>query len=212
MLTIWGHQNAPNVRKVIWTCDELGIAYERKDIGGPFGGTGSDQYRAMNPNGRIPTIDHDGFILWESHAIMRYLVAIAGGQSLVPADPQGQAQVNQWMDWQLAHLGHAIRALVLLVLKPGDTIPSPAQIDAARSEVLGLLAILEIALADRNWILGEYFTLADIPLAINYNMWKVLAPDHEGFPALETWYTRILARPSYTPLPPKPPATDDAGR
>ena len=212
MLTIWGHENAPNVRKVIWTCGELGIAYERKDIGGPFGGTESDAYRAMNPNGRIPTISHDGFILWESHAIMRYLVTIAEGQTLLPADPRGQAQVHQWMDWQLAHLGHAIRALVLLVLKPGDSVPTPEQIEAARAEVLGLLAILEAGLVDQNWILGERFTLADIPLAINYNMWKVLAPDHQGFPALEAWYARISARPDYKPLPPRPLARAGAGR
>ncbi|MDE2411630.1 MAG: glutathione S-transferase family protein [Sphingomonadales bacterium] len=203
MITIWGHENAPNVRKVIWTCEELRLRYERKDIGGPFGGVDSQSYRALNPNGRIPTITHDGFVLWESHAIMRYLVAITDGQALVPAGPQGQARVNQWMDWQLAHLGHAIRALVVLVLKPGDTVPTPAQIDAARMDLLALLAILDTALTERSWILGEAFTLADIPLAINYNMWKVLAPDHEGFPALEDWYARIMARPAYKPLPAK---------
>ena len=73
MLKILGRNNSSNVQKVIWACEEMGLAYEREDIGGPFGGNQEPAYLAMNPNGVIPTIVDDDFVLWESNVIVRYL-------------------------------------------------------------------------------------------------------------------------------------------
>jgi glutathione S-transferase len=200
MLTIWGHANAPNVRKVVWTCKELGLAHLRHDIGGPFGGTDSPSYLALNPNGRIPTIEDDGFVLWESHAIIRYLAAKDPQARLRPADIRARAIVDQWMDWQSAHLSPAIRALVVLVLKPGTSTPTASQIAAARAGILQLLAILERNLQRHAHVAAEEFTMADIPIAISYNMWKFMEPSGSDFHALESWYERIKARPAFEPL------------
>src|SRR6266852_5049331 len=87
MLKIWGRTTSSNVQKVLWCCAELGIAYERVDLGGPFGGNRDPEYLAMNPNGRVPTISDDGLILWESNTICRYLAATRHGERLYPSAP-----------------------------------------------------------------------------------------------------------------------------
>jgi len=78
MLKIWGRRNSINVQKVLWCCAELNIGYERVDAGMQFGVNNTPEYLALNPNGLVPTINHDGFVLWESHAILRYLCGLHG--------------------------------------------------------------------------------------------------------------------------------------
>ena len=75
MLKIWGRKNSSNVRKALWCAEEVAVPYETIDAGGAFGIVDQPEYRAMNPNGRIPAIEDDGFVLWESNAIVRYLAA-----------------------------------------------------------------------------------------------------------------------------------------
>src|SRR5438045_8472139 len=100
MLKILGRKTSSNVQKVVWCCDELGIAFERQDIGGSFGGTATPEYLAMNPNALVPTIDDNGFILWESNAIVRYLAAKHGMGTLFPTELTKRADADRWMDWQ----------------------------------------------------------------------------------------------------------------
>jgi len=78
VLKILGRKTSSNVQKVLWCCGEIGIAFERKDIGGEFGGNKSPDYLALNPNGLVPTIDDDGVVIWESNTILRYLAAKHG--------------------------------------------------------------------------------------------------------------------------------------
>src|ERR1700731_2064316 len=104
MLKVWGRSNSINVQKAMWAIGELGIAHERIDAGGKFGGLDTAQFRAMNPNARVPVIDDEGAIVWESHAIVRYLAASYGDGSLWPADPAERSQSDRWMDWTLADL------------------------------------------------------------------------------------------------------------
>ena len=113
MLTLWGRATSTNVQKVIWACDELGLAYQRIDMGGPFGGNDDPAYRAKNPNGLIPTLEDGDFVLWESNAILRYLAAGDAEHRLLPADldRRGRANVDRWMDWQLVSLGLTLRTL-----------------------------------------------------------------------------------------------------
>src|SRR5882724_7654268 len=97
VLKILGRKTSSNVQKVLWCCGEIGIAFERNDIGGEFGGNKAPDYLALNPNGLVPTIDDDGFILWESNVIVRYLAGTHGSGRLLP---QGKARWvgEQWMD------------------------------------------------------------------------------------------------------------------
>src|SRR5882757_8789840 len=100
MLKIWGRLTSINVQKVVWCADELGLEYERVDAGRDFGIVETQEFLAKNPNGLIPVIDDDGFVLWESNAIVRYLAAQYGLGSLCPADPHQRADADRWMDWQ----------------------------------------------------------------------------------------------------------------
>ncbi|SCU77069.1 Glutathione S-transferase [Cupriavidus necator] len=200
MLTIWGHLGSPNVQKVIWACEELGARYVLKEVGGPFGGADSPDYLARNPNGRVPTIEDDGFALWESHAILRYLAAKDPDKRLTSDDLRVRASIDQWMDWQCAHLWPAVRALVVLVIKPRSTMPSPEEIEAARSGIIPLLRLLDRELEQRGYIAGDTFTIADIAMAISYNIWKIMEPNCADFPALEAWYARINRRAAFKPM------------
>ena len=113
MLTIWGRLNSHNVKKVAWFAEELGLSYVRHDIGGQFGM--SNAYLAMNPNALIPTIDDDGFVLWESNAILRYLAARHGGVRWWPDEPQLRAIGDRWMEWQVGYALAQLDAFVNLV-------------------------------------------------------------------------------------------------
>ena len=100
MLQIWGRPNSINVQKVMWTVGELGVPYEHTAAGMHFGQNDQDWYLAMNPNGRVPMIKDDDFVLYESNAIVRYLAARHGAGTLFPDTLQARAEADQWMDWQ----------------------------------------------------------------------------------------------------------------
>src|SRR3974390_696094 len=104
MLRIWGRRNSINVQKVMWAVGELGLAPEHIDAGGSFGGLDTDEFHAINPNRRVPVIDDDGLIVWESHAIVRYLAGKYGPRTLMPEDQGSRAQSDMWTDWVLADL------------------------------------------------------------------------------------------------------------
>src|SRR5215813_12229612 len=109
MIKIWGRKTSSNVQKAMWAVGELNLEHHRIDIGGPFGKNKEPAYLAMNPNGLVPTLEEeDGFLLWESNSIVRYLAARHGAGTLEPADPHARARAGQWMDWQLSVAGPAI--------------------------------------------------------------------------------------------------------
>src|SRR5260370_24937049 len=101
MIKIWGRNTSVNVQKVMWTVGELGLQHERIDVGGPFGKNNEPAYLAMNPNGLVPTLQADGFLLWESNAIVRYLASKYAAGKLDPSDLRARARASSWMDWQL---------------------------------------------------------------------------------------------------------------
>jgi glutathione S-transferase len=111
MLKILGRRNSGNTQKVLWCCDELGLGYEREDVGRGFGKNNEPAYLAMNPNGRVPTIVDDGFVLWESNVIVRYLCAKHGMGTLCPTELRERIDMERWMDWQQTTLRPRFHAL-----------------------------------------------------------------------------------------------------
>jgi glutathione S-transferase len=199
MLTIWGRATSTNVQKVLWACDELGLAYERIDIGGAFGGTDDPSYRTKNPNGLIPTIEDNDFVLWESNAILRYLAAGDAEGRLLPGDlnRRERANIDRWMDWQLVSLGLTLRALFMLLHPRADRAATSAEIAAATQNAATMFWILDTHLATQRYVGGDRFTLGDIPAGISAHRWFSLAVQRPIMPALEAWYERISGRPGF---------------
>ena len=109
MLRILGRASSINVRKVLWTCREIGLDYRREDFGTGFAPTNTPQFLAMNPNGQVPVIEDEAGVLWESNTICRYLAAKHARTDLLSADPRERAGVEQWMDWGATDLNSAWR-------------------------------------------------------------------------------------------------------
>ncbi|MFZ5747354.1 MAG: glutathione S-transferase family protein [Pseudomonadota bacterium] len=195
MLTIWGRVNSHNVKKVLWLADELGLAYERHDVGGEFGM--SDAYRALNPNALIPTIEEDGLVLWESNAILRYLAARHGaGTPFWPEDPAHRAVGDKWMDWQIDY-ANAQRVMFMQMVRVAPEARDPTAIAASLEQATRKMRLLDAALAVTPWLSGEHFGIGDMPMGAYANTWFQLAIDRPELPALADWYARLQARPAY---------------
>lgn len=197
MLEVWGRRNSSNVMPVMWAIGEMALPYRRHDVGGSFGGLDQPDYLAMNPNGRVPTINDEGFVLWESNAILRYLSRRYGTGSLLPDNETECAIADQWMEWlKTTAYPHFIELFWATVRT------EPANRDAGRiaacAERLGkALKILDARLADRAYIAGDRLTMADIPngtMAYRYFNLDVVRPE---LPNLTAWYERLCERPAY---------------
>jgi glutathione S-transferase len=197
MNKIWGRKNSVNVQKVLWCCDELGIPYERVDAGGEFGGTSEPEYLAMNPTALIPTIRDDGFTLWESNTIVRYLAAKYGAGSLWPEDPAARALAEKWMDYQLGTLWVAFRVAFLGLVRTPPEKRDPDQIRASLESTAEALAILDSHLAGEEYVAGADLTVGDVALGPTIYRWLNMEIERPEMPNLEAWHDRLSARPAY---------------
>ncbi|WP_237217409.1 glutathione S-transferase family protein [Falsiroseomonas oryziterrae] len=198
MLRIWGRANSSNVMKVLWLCEELAIPFERVDAGGAFGRTKDPDYLAMNPNALVPTIEDDGFVLWESNAILRYLARTrAPGSAILPSDPKAAADCERWMDWQLASLNAPMTTVFFTYVRipePERDWPATAK---ARDAAERLWSMVDARLQRHDFVCGASLTLADIAFGPYIHRWFALPIERKPMPALEAWYGRLKARPGY---------------
>ena len=197
MLKIWGRVNSTNVKKVTWVVGELGIAHERIDAGGKFGVVGEADYKAMNPNGKVPTIEDDGFVLWESNAIVRYLAAKHGAGGLWPTDPAARGLADRWMDWSSTSFAGPFGQVFLPLVRMPPEKRDPVAIAAAAAECGKLLAIVEAGLAAQPFLGGEELTIGDIPLGCAAYGYFNLPIERPSLPNVEAWYQRLTERPAY---------------
>ena len=194
MLKIWGRLTSVNVQKVVWCADELGLEYERIEAGRKYGIVNTPEYLAMNPNGLVPVIEHDGFVLWESNAIVRYLAARFGEGTLWPTDVEMRASADRWMDWQMGSLNPAIGpAFIQLIRTPAEKRNADV-IENARLEAEKKLALLDAHLGDREFVAGPSFTMGDIPLGCSIDRWFKLPLVHEPRRHIERWFAALRAR------------------
>lgn len=198
MLTLWGRRNSTNVRKVLWCLEELGLPYRRLDAGGAYGVVDDAAYRELNPNGRIPTLQDDGFVLWESNAIVRYLVSMhAHGTPWHPADPRARAGADRWMDWTTATLAGPFRDLFWGVLRTPPEHRDPAAILRARDACGVILRVADQALSRSAWLSGPELGMGDIPLGSFAYAWFGMPIERPDLPHLRGWYERLAERPAY---------------
>lgn len=195
MLKIWGRMTSINVQKVAWCADELGISYERIDAGREHGHNKTPEYLAKNPNGLIPLIEDDGFALWESNAIVRYLAAKHALGTLCPSDPQERASADRWMDWQTTTLNISIGACFTQLIRTPEAERDMKLVETNRPIAEKRLAMLDAVLAKSAYLNGETFTMADIPAGLTVRRWQALPLERARHPNVNRWLSLLAARP-----------------
>jgi glutathione S-transferase len=197
MLKIWGRNNSVNVQKVLWCCEEMQIQYQRLDAGGSFGVINTPQYRALNPNGLVPTIEDGPFVLWESNTIVRYLAAKHSAGKLWPDDLKMRAEGDKWMDWQISMFWPSLRPLFWnLVRTPVDQRDEKA-IEESRLKTGEILEYLNTHLKNRMYIAGEDITIGDIPMGCAIWRWMALPIERPVLANLQRWFDTLRERPAY---------------
>jgi glutathione S-transferase len=197
MLVIWGRDNSVNVQKPLWCLEELGVPYVRKDAGGTFGIVDTPEYRALNPNGLVPTMDEDGFVLWESNAIVRYLAAKFSAGDLWPVDLRVRAEADRWMEWQNTTLWPALRPVFWNLIRTPVGQRDPDEMEASRLKTAKVLGILDAHLATRAFVAGDAFTMGDIPVGCGVWRWMALPIERPPLPNLQRWFDALAQRPAF---------------
>lgn len=196
MRRLWGRANSVNVQKALWGLDEAGLAYERIAAGGAHGVVADPAYRALNPNGLVPVLEEDGFALWESNAILRYLAQGSDGALRLPDDPRERALIDQWLDWQATSFTPAMRDAFWQLHRAAPSARDPALIAASLRGSEALAAILDRHLEGRVAVVGTRFSIADIALGCAAHRWLNLPAERIERPAMRRWYEALAHRPA----------------
>ena len=198
MLKILGKAASINVRKVLWTCDELGLPFAREDWGAGLQSTAEPAFLALNPNGMVPVLVDGDFVLWDSHAICRYLAHRYDGAALLPADPRQRALVDQWMDWQATELNNAWRYAFMALVRRSPAHRDSEQIAASAASWNRHVGILDQHLARGGpYVAGAGFTLADIVIALSLGRWRMAPITRPTFPAVDAYCARLAQRAGF---------------
>ena len=192
---ILGKASSINVRKVLWTCAELDLAYEREDWGSGFQSTHSPDFLQLNPNAQVPVLIDAAGALWESNTICRYL---AHHSHLLPGEPRARATVEQWMDWQATELNPSWSYAFVALVRQNPEFQDPQRIAAGIQGWNSKMALLEQQLAATGaYVTGAYFSLADIVLGLSVNRWLMTPMTRPDYPAVMAYYARLGQRPGF---------------
>lgn len=195
MLRLWGRITSINVRKVVWTAQELGLPLQRTDAGGAFGLVREAPYLARNPNGLVPLIEDGDVVLWESNTIVRYLCARHSHGGLYPEALPARFRAEQWMDWQQTALNPAGRGAFMQWFRTPAAQRDAALIAQSVAATEPLLAMLDNHLAHQPYMAGGQFTMADIPVGCEIHRWWGLPLERSHHPHLQRWYQALCDRP-----------------
>lgn len=199
MLTVWGRKTSSNVQAVMWGIAELGLEYHRHDVGHRFGGTDTDEFRAMNPNRTVPVLqDGEEEPLWESAAILRYLATRYGTAPFWPEDIPARAQVDKWAEWAKVNINSAFTVPIFwkVVRTPEAERDWPA-IRAAVAALEGKLTIAEDRLGQVAHLAGDDFTLADVQFGHVLYRYYEIEIERGTFPNVRRYYEALQERPAY---------------
>jgi glutathione S-transferase len=196
MLKMWGRNTSSNVQKAMWAVGELKLPCERIDVGGAYGQTKEPFYLAMNPNSLVPTLEEeDGFTLWESNSVVRYLAAKHGG--LEPADPKVRAKAQQWMDWQLSVMGPAITPVFWGMIRTPPEKRDEKAIDTGKEKTTAAARIMDEQLGKTRFMAGDAFSYGDIPVGVMIRRYMELMPERPAMPNLERWFGELQKRAAF---------------
>lgn len=197
MLTVWGRNNSTNVKKVLWCLEELGIGYQRIDVGGQYGKLNDPLYRSMNPNGLIPCLQDDDFILWESNTIVRYLAAQYGDGTLYLPDARLRASAEKWMDWATSSMAEPFKAVFIGLVRTPPEQQDKVKIAQGMTQLNTLMAIADQALEKQAYLSGDKFGIGDIPLGCLAYAWFNLSIERPPLPNVERWYHSVSQRAAF---------------
>jgi len=186
------------VQKVIWALGEMKLPFERIDVGGAFGKTKEAAYLAMNPNSLVPTLEEeDGFTLWESNSIVRYLAAKHQNRTLEPADLRTRALAHKWMDWQLSVMAPSITPVFWQMIRTPADKRDMAAVAASKEKTIAAAKIMDAQLSKTPYLAGDEFSYGDIPVGIMIYRYMQLIPERPATPHLDRWYAAISSRPAF---------------
>ena len=210
MLKLWGRTTSARTQKVLWTLADIGLEFEfilasgTMGPGGhvlkgnkPFGVVDTPEYGRINPNRRVPTIDDDGFVLWESNSIVRYLAMQYAPDLLYGNDVRTFASASRWLDWENNELLPPQHELVMQLVRLPERERDPKVLAQATQAFLKALGIVEEQLGRTRYIASDRFTYGDIPLGIRVHHWFLFGLDGPPLPNVRRWYAEITARPSF---------------
>lgn len=198
MLQILGKASSINVRKVLWTCAELQLSFEQEDWGAGFRSTDTPEFLSLNPNGMVPVIKDDDFVLWESNSIIRYLASRYGGEHLYPNDPHARARIDQWMDWQATDLNRSWTYAFMALVRKSPSHQDGDALNASCANWAKHIGILNRQLESTGaFVAGQRFSLADIPVGLSVNRWFSTPLIHPHFPAVSDYFERLAERPGF---------------
>jgi glutathione S-transferase len=195
MLQILGKPTSINVRKVLWTCAEIGVPFELEPWGAGVRATSDARFLALNPNAMVPVLIDGDVTLWESNTICRYLAGKHGRSDLLPVEVSARARVEQWMDWQATELNNAWRYAFMALVRASPAHRDPAAVDASVANWHHHMQILNGQLAKTSaYVAGDTFTLADIVLGLSANRWLLTPMERPAFAAIAAYVERLQER------------------
>ena len=193
-LRIWGRMSSINVKKVVWTAQELGLEFQRNEAGGQFGLVSTPEYLRLNPNALVPVMEDGDFVLWESNVIVRYLCAKHSPGQLYPSDLRERFEAERWMDWQQTTFNPASRQGFWQLIRTAPAQRNAQAISDSNAAVEALLATLNAQLGRHAFVAGDRFTMADMALGCEAHRWFGLPQPRESWPNVESWYQGLRAR------------------
>tara|TARA_B100000427_G_C15394807_1_gene544979 strand:+ start:282 stop:917 length:636 start_codon:yes stop_codon:yes gene_type:complete len=198
-LRILGRANSFNVRKILWTCDEAELPYEREDYGRGFRACTEPEFLALNPIAQVPVVIDGDAVMRESNTIVRYLAAKAGREDLYPSDLVKRQQVEQWMDWVAYDLTHALRGAFLGGVLQEAPWNNEWFVGQGRKDLIHDMRIVDAHLKVHGpYLTGDTFTVADIPMGLVVNRWFMVPGfDKPDLPHVAAYYELLSERPGF---------------
>ncbi|WP_336933628.1 glutathione S-transferase [Acinetobacter bereziniae] len=198
MIKILGRADSINVRKLLWLCDELNIAYEREDWGRGFQSTQETAFLKLNPNATIPVLIDEDFVLWQSNSIIRYLANQYNGQHLYPLDAKQRAEVDQWIDWQGIELNNSWTYALMHLVRHSPTHQDLERVEQSIQAWSKHMQILDQQLEKTGaYVTGQNFSLADIVIGLSVQRWYLTPFEKIDFPYVQNYYERLSQREAY---------------
>jgi glutathione S-transferase len=198
VLKILGRASSINVRKVLWTCAEIGLPFEREDWGVGFQPTSDPTFTALNPNALVPVVRDGDFVLWESNTICRWLASEHRRDDLLPSAPRDRAMVERWMDWQSTELNSAWRYAFYALVRQSAQHQDAKEVEASVRQWNRTMSLLDAQLQRTGaFAAGNQFTLADVVLGVSTHRWLATPIERPALPHVAAYHQRLSQRPGF---------------